>query len=101
MAASINTIELHGASDRIYRAKFGVLFWSTLEERLGLSRAQIVARLRSRTPPMHLLLEFLRTGLVDPANPTLEEAGAILEDIGGLIHFQPALPAAPKRRPRS
>jgi hypothetical protein len=95
-----NEILLRGV-DRVYRAKFGTNAWATLEERTGLTRDQALAALRKRRPDVGLLREFIRAGLTDPPAPTIEEAGDILDDIGGAAIVQGALPPPATKRRRA
>jgi len=68
-----------------------------LEETTGLSYRDVLAALARKRPKVLLLREFLRVALVDPVNVTADEAGEILDDIGGAAVIQAAAKGAKRR----
>jgi hypothetical protein len=85
-----NPVTLRGV-DRTYTLNFA----STnaicrLEESTGLSYAQVLGHLARKRPKLALLRAFIQAALVDPANVSDDEAGMILDDIGGALVLREA-----------
>ena len=62
-----------------------------LEEATGMPFEDVLAAIRRRRTPVTVLRQFIRCGLVDPPDVSLEEAGQIMDDIGGAPVIQQAV----------
>jgi hypothetical protein len=86
----VSPIVLRGV-DRSYTLNFA----STnaicrLEESTGLSYREVLTALGRKRPKVSLLRAFVQAALIDPADVTADEAGAILDDIGGAAMIRAA-----------
>lgn len=77
------TTTLQGA-DRTYQVDFvGTNAKCRIEDASGLTYYEVAVRLGGSKPSATLARKVFHAALVDPPNVSLEEAGAILDDIGG------------------
>lgn len=94
-------ITVTGISGRSYRITFGTNAMCRLEDQFNATRAPEDAlgcdeiMLLILTRPRVLIREirlFVQSCLVDPPSPSLDETGAIIDDMGGPAVFVKALP---------
>lgn len=68
-----------------------------LEEATGLSYREVLDALARKRPKVTLLRAFVQAALVDPPNVSAEDAGVILDDIGGVAVIQAAVKGTRRR----
>ena len=79
---AIGDVVLRG-EDRTYTLNFGVNAMCRIEKLEGRSYHAVLTDLRDPRPSMTLVRTVLRAALTNPATPTDDEAGDILDDLGG------------------
>ncbi|HEX8030272.1 MAG TPA: hypothetical protein VF491_17480 [Vicinamibacterales bacterium] len=83
---AIGDFELKGQSGATYTLNFGVNAMCRIEEKDLQQRTYnlIVAEMQTGHPSMRTVRTVMAGALVSPANQTVEQAGEIVEDIGGI-----------------
>ncbi len=86
----LGDIELKGITGT-YAINVGTNALCRLEEATGKGFTEVLAELQQPSPRITLIRQFIRATLVIPPKPSLEEAGAIMDDIGGIAVIAAAL----------
>lgn len=92
------SVTLRGAEHSYEVDLSGTNVMCRIEAATGLAYEDALSALTAKRPRVSLLREFLRCALVTQTEVSLEEVGAILDDIGGAAVVQAAVRAA--RTPR-
>lgn len=90
---AIGDVTVKGLEGRSYTVNFGVNAMCRLEEQIGDGTPyhQMIAEIRTGVPRMTTIRRFFKAGMVDPKPESDEQAGEILEDIGGAVTVIAAL----------
>jgi hypothetical protein len=91
--AAVGNVTLNGTEGRTYTLNFGVNAMCRMEEIDPKQRhyEELIGELKSKKPTMSTIRLVIAAALVDPKHATLEQAGEILEDIGGALVVMDAL----------
>ena len=101
---AIGDVQFTGGNGAAYTLNFGCNSLCRLEAETGKTYGAVMTQLREGDPPIALMRQVVRALLVEPKEPTLEQAGDILDDIGGadamLLAIRQVSEPAPKGPPR-
>lgn len=79
---AIGDVQFKGASGT-YTLNFGCNAMCRLEAGTGKTYDAVMAELGADDPPMTLIRQVVQALVTEPKEPALEQAGDILDDIGG------------------
>jgi hypothetical protein len=88
-------VQVTGATGKTYTFNFGMNSACALEEAIGDERTypEIMRELQGPRPRVNTVRQFVKASLVDPVHATLEQTGAIIDDLGGYLVILAALNA--------
>lgn len=76
-------VHVTGKSGQAYTISFGTNAWCRLEDNTGRTAADALDELRGTNSSMRVLRQFVQAVLVVPKDPSLEQVGDIIDDLGG------------------
>jgi hypothetical protein len=97
---AMGDVEFKGEDGKTFILNFGTNAMCRLEKATGKTYGQVCDELRAENPPIMLARHFVQASLVEPKGLTEEQAGDVLDAIGGpaqiLTAFRRASTPAPK-----
>jgi hypothetical protein len=78
-----STFDVEGSNGKKYTLETGTNAWCRVETITGRRLADVLDELRGEYAPMSLLRQFMQGLIVEPNNPTLDDVGDIIDDMGG------------------
>ena len=79
----IGNVDVKGGEGRVYTLNFGVNAMCRLEDLTGRAYHEVLMEMKKGLPSMKTIRQFVQAALVAPPAESPEQAGTIIEDIGG------------------